>query len=316
MKRHPLRVPVLLVAALALTFCAPPRRGSTTDQAGDGDGNGDGGNGDGGNNAEGEGEGASRVDPEGEGEGEPAEGEGEPAEGEGEPAEGEGEVDSYCGDGRDFAVPEEDHHPTPCEDEGLSCESPMGCKPDRDNAGEYKCDRIGLSWETQGCSDSSNCRGGLMCVNQGGPQGSCIRVCVTDDHCPGDRACDGSSINDQDNNFLTDTCGAGPSSCDPLCSEAHCNTGQGCYLNDGSASCLFPSDDASEWGGSCMTDETHYSATKCMAGGVCVQESGEVMCRQVCNTSVDDPDAECPGEQICVSRLEIEFPDLGTCNPP
>lgn len=261
---------------------------------GGGDGDGDEGAGDGGDPA-----GAA----DGNGEGGGAQGDGDGA-GDAD-GNGDGGNDELCGDKPE--VEDAGDTQTPCDSDGLVCDPAVGqgCTADQDRPGSYECDVMGPNGESQPCGQArGGCGNGLICVNFG-DGGICMRMCVENDHCPGDRQCNGSDINGE-NGFLTKTCGAGPAGCNPYCSVEHCPQAMGCYGSaDAGFSCRPPSAEAVGAGESCQGDEENtYDPSRCQIGHFCQSDVNPPVCRKICHLSNDS--ADCPDDQICQGFISLE----------
>ncbi len=314
MTRPALAATLAFVFALTLVACAPQRRGSPSDP-GRGEGEGEGpppaeGEGEGPPPAEGEGEGPHLVDA-----GTPAEGEGEEGEGEG----GADDLEAYCAAlAPDTGGGDEVHHPNPCDDNG-GCDEEWGCKLDPESPGEYACSP---NWADRGedeyCATAADCQPGLTCTGN-----RCVRFCFEDKHCPGDRECGPGSLKDENETFLTETCGQGGGGCNPLCSDQHCGRGRGCYRRASPDSpvelvCEVPAEDAPEGAGSCgIPDTDQYNPAKCQPGWVCDGMGPDPQCRKVCNMEwgeIDNPG--CEEGQACQAGAVVhrDFTELGYCS--
>jgi len=319
----------LFMSCLVVVFasCGAPERGGSGGGA-SGGAAAEGGGAAGGGAAEGGGEQPAgdqggEVEIVGEGEaGEGEGGEGEGGEGEaGAGGEGGGQAaggasgaagDEFCGEAPD--VEGDGDTPTPCDSDGITCEaaSGQGCQPDRGNPGTYHCELIGPNAENMPCGSMlGGCGSGLICVTPAGAERSqCMRMCVTDEHCPGARACNGSTVNGEGGVALTKTCGAGAAGCNPYCSEAHCPAGTACFGDAGNGfGCLFSSADASPPGGSCAgADEGTYNPSGCQPGSVCNPEGAT--CVKVCRH--DRAQEDCPEGTTC-SGFVMGFDGIGFC---
>jgi len=164
--------------------------------------------------------------------------------------------------------------------------------------------------EDDSCNSSANaCGAGFTCVGQSPTVDVCTQMCHTDAQCdaPNGSRCIGSLI-DSGTGEEIQNINICSNACDPI-GQTGCTAGLRCIaggMTGGDITdCAEPGTRA--FGATCS------STTDCVAGGICVDDGTDMLCRRMCEVDTTD---HCMGTPVCTGftdPLLIGAEEIGAC---